>query len=177
MKTKEQLLKEINTLVKINFFNSGRYKYLAHTLNDTIENDEEIKIVCSGICNNKKMEILCTNKRILMVNTGIVPQRKEIRIDKVDSLQLTSKVLSTALHITTTGTDYIIENLTNCQEFMNIVNKEMNNYKSFNIEVNKTVEKDITDKIEKLAELYKDGILTEYEFETKKMELLENLKK
>ena len=33
------------------------------------------------------------------------------------------------------------------------------------------------DKIERLAELYREGVLTEYEFATKKMELLEKLKK
>lgn len=53
----------------------------------------------------------------------------------------------------------------------------MNNYKSFKIEINKTVEKDVTDKIEKLATLHKEGELTDYEFAMKKMELLEKLKK
>ena len=112
-----------------------------------------------------------------MVNSGIVPERVEIRIDKIDSLSLESTGLSTKLRIHTTGADYIIEQLINCREFMNVVNEQIDNYKSFNIEINKNIEKDITDKIEKLAELYKDGILTEYEFSTKKMELLEQLKK
>lgn len=38
---------------------------------------------------------------------------------------------------------------------MNIVNEQINNYKSFKIEVNKTVEKDIMGKTERLAELQK----------------------
>lgn len=38
-------------------------------------------------------------------------------------------------------------------------------------------EADIIDKVEKLAQLHKEGILTDYEFSTKKMELLEKLKK
>ena len=35
-------------------------------------------------------------------------------------------------------------------EFMNIANEQRENYKSFKIEINKTIEKDITDKIEQL---------------------------
>ena len=38
-------------------------------------------------------------------------------------------------------------------------------------------EETIEDKIKKLAELHKDGILTDYEFATKKIELLEKIKK
>lgn len=38
-------------------------------------------------------------------------------------------------------------------------------------------EETIEEQIKKLGELYKDGILTDYEFSTKKMELLEKLKK
>lgn len=177
MKTKEQLQTEINNLVKINFLNSGRYKYLAHTLNNIIEDDEDIKIICTGKYNNKQLEILSTNKRILMVNSGIVPQRSEIRIEKINSLILQSKGITTSLHIIVSGTEFIIENISKCQEFMNIVNEQINNYKSFKIEINRTTEKDITDKIQRLAELHKEGILTDYEFSTKKMELLEQLKK
>lgn len=45
------------------------------------------------------------------------------------------------------------------------------------IEHRYTVEKTIEDEIKELGKLYKDGLLTEYEFATKKMELLEKLKK
>ncbi len=45
------------------------------------------------------------------------------------------------------------------------------------IEHRYTVEKTIEDKIKELGKLYKEGLLTEYEFATKKMELLEKLKK
>lgn len=177
MKTEKQLYNEISNLVKIGFLNNGRYKYLSYTLKDSIQDDEDIKIICSGKYKNKQLEILSTNKRIIMVNTGIMPERNEISIEKIDSMQLESKGLFIALHINVGSTKFIIENLSNYQEFMNVVNEQMNNYKSFKIEINKTVEKDVTDKIEKLAELHKEGILTEYEFATKKMELLESLKK
>lgn len=45
------------------------------------------------------------------------------------------------------------------------------------IEHRYTVEKTIEDEIKELGKLYKEGLLTEYEFATKKMELLEKLKK
>lgn len=177
MKTKEQLIPEINRLVKTNFLNSGRYKYLAHTLNNIIEDNEEIKIISTGKYIKKDINILSTNKRVLIVNTGITPQRDEIRIDKINSLMLQSRGIIPELHIVVSGTEFIIENITKGQEFINIVNEQMDNYKSFNIEINKTIEKDITDKIERLEELHKEGVLTDYEFSTKKMELLEKLKK
>lgn len=177
MKTEKQLYTEIKNLVKVNFLNNGRYKYLAYTLKNTIQDDEEIKIISSGKFEGKQLEILVTNKRILMVNSGIVPERHEISIEKIEALQLETKGITTRLCINIAGNKFIIENLANYQNFMNIVNEQMNNYKSFKIEVNKTVEKDIMDKIERLAGLQKEGILTEYEFATKKMELLEQLKK
>ena len=177
MKNKQQIQYEINKIVKVNFLNKGKYKYLSYTLDNIIYDDEEIKIISSGKYNNKQLEILCTNKRIIMVNSGILPQRNEIRIESINVMNLESKGISQILHIIVNGTDFILENITNCQKFMNIVNEQVNNYKSFKIEVNKTIEKDITDKIEKLAQLNKEGILTDYEFATKKMELLEKIKK
>ena len=176
MKKEQELLNEICALVKVNFFNKGRYKYLAHTLNNIIEDNEEIKIICSGIYNNKQLEVLCTSKRILMVNSGIVPQRHEISIEKIEGLSLEGKGLSTNLHIIIGGKEFILQAVNNCQEFMNVVHEQMNNYKSLKININNTVEKDISDKIEKLSQLYKDGVLTEYEFNMKKMELLDKVK-
>lgn len=176
MKKENELLYEINSLVKVNFFNKGRFKYLAHTLNNIIEDDEEIKIICSGRYDNKQLEILCTNKRILMVNSGIVPQRTEISIEQIEALSLEGKGLSINLHIIVGGKDFILQGVTNCQEFMNVVHEQMNNYKHLRINIKNTVEKEITDKIEKLSQLYQDGILTEYEFETKKKELLDKVK-
>lgn len=177
MKTEQQLQQEISKLVKINFINRGRYTYLIHNLKNIIQDNEEIKAISSGKCNNKELEILITNKRILMVNSGIMPVRHEISIEKIDSLTYEIKNLKSFLHIVSGGVDFIIESISNAQEFMNIANEQMEKYKTFKIEINKTIEKDITDKIEKLAELYKEGILTEYEFATKKMELLEKIKK
>ncbi len=130
MKKENQLLYEINSLVKVNFFNKGRFKYLAHTLNSVIEDDEEIKIICSGRNDNKQLEILCTNKRILMVNSGILPQRNEIRIENIEAITLESKGLLTKLHIIIAGKEFIIENMTDYQNFMNIVNEQINNYKN-----------------------------------------------
>ena len=177
MKSEKTILNEISNLVEMNFLNKGKYKYFAHILSEMMLDNEEIKIICLGKCNDKQQEVFCTNKRIFVLNNSIMPQTKVINIEKIDSLQIENKGLFRRLHIVYGGTEFIIDNLTESQKFISTVNEQQDNYKSFKVEINKTVEKDILDKIEKLAELYKDGVLTEYEFSTKKMELLEQLKK
>ena len=49
-------------------------------------------------------------------------------------------------------------------------------HKSIDINITKVAEKDVADKIAKLKVLYDDGVLSEYEFNMKKIELLDKSK-
>lgn len=125
--------------------------------------------------------IFVTNKKIILIDNVILNKGvQQVPMESISSISKERGVLLGKIKIiNNSGKEMLIENVSTSEIdiFIKKVNEQKENYKSFNIEVNKTVERDITDKIEKLSELYKEGVLTEYEFATKKMELLEKLKK
>lgn len=127
----------------------------------------------------KTLYVILTNKKLVLLDKGAFNvEQVIINLEKIDSINKKDKILNSDIYVYTNSTQRIISNVEKKEAnlFINYINKELENYKSFSIQINKTTEKDITDKIEKLAELHKDGILTDYEFSTKKMELLEKLK-
>ena len=150
--------------------------------------DEEIIYVVNAISQKYKNTIsfgktlyaILTNKRIVLLDKGTfnVQETATINLDKIDTINKKDKLLGCDIYIYTNSVKTILENVERkeASKFIKRVNQELENYKVFSIQINKTVEKDITDKIEKLSELYKDGVLTEYEFFMKKKELLEKLK-
>lgn len=128
----------------------------------------------------KTLYAILTNKRLVLLDKGTFNIEQTITgLEKIDSINKKDKLFNSDIYINTNTTQNILFNVEKKEAniFVNCFNQELENYKSFSLQINKTVEKDITDKIEKLAELHKDGVLTDYEFSTKKMELLEKLKK
>lgn len=127
-----------------------------------------------------RMNLITTNKRVIIFNKQLTKVTQiEIPIERLEAINYCKGFLYGEIHISNSNFCISINRILKqfVEPFVNTTNKQMENYKSFKIEVNQTVERDITDKIEKLAELHKEGILTEYEFAIKKMELLEKLKK
>ena len=174
--------KEIETQIKGVL---GNYKLLtlnniAFYLEKVIQDDEEIKAFVFGVYENEKMNLLTTNKRVIIFKVGIIKSSQiEIPIEKINSIAQSRGFMSGEIHIWDSSSKISLTKvpINLIDNFVKATNEQINNYKSFKIEVNKTIEQDITDKIEKLAGLHKEGILTDYEFSTKKMELLEKLKK
>ncbi len=178
MKNVDEIDKKIKKLL-------GRYilpnrNFTIKYLSEVLQSDEEIEAFAVGVVDGKRMNLLTTNKRVILFNKGLIRSMQiEIPIEKINSIGQQRGFLTGEIHIWDGSSQILINNVPVNQigAFVDNTNQQINNYKSFKIEVNKTVEKDITDKIEKLSELYRDGVLTEYEFSMKKMELLEKLKK
>lgn len=150
-------------------------------LNNMLMENEEVVYFISGAYEKKLNVIFITNKKIILIDNVILNKGvQQVPIESISSISKERGVLLGKIKIiNNSGKEMLIENVSTSEIdiFIKKVNEQKENYKSFNIEVNKTVERDITDKIEKLSELYKEGVLTEYEFATKKMELLDKLKK
>lgn len=150
-------------------------------LNNMLMENEEVVYFVSGAYEKKVNVIFVTNKKIILIDNVILNKGvQQVPMESISSISKERGVLLGKIKIiNNSGKEMLIENVSTSEIdiFIKKVNEQKENYKSFNIEVNKTVERDITDKIEKLSELYKEGVLTEYEFATKKMELLEKLKK
>lgn len=164
-----------------NFFNRGKInKRIYNYIKDMQQNNEDIVAMVTGNYKNKKMYLLTTNRRVVIFNKSWLNSTQiEIPIEKINSIGQSKGVIFGEIHIWDGSSKIVINNIPKKQiaKFVRATNEQMNNYKSFKIEINKTVEKDVTDKIEKLATLHKEGELTDYEFAMKKMELLEKLKK
>lgn len=175
-------INEIDAQIKkiLGYYRLINKKIINQYLQEILQDNEDIKAFALGVYENKQMNLVTTNKRVIIFNKGFIKcTQVEIPIEKINSIGQNIGLIYGEIHIWDSSSKISITKvpIKQVELFVKSTNEQLNNYKSFKIEVNKTVEKDITDKIEKLAELYKEGILTEYEFTIKKMELLENLKK
>lgn len=152
----------------------GNEEEVIYSLNTTSEKYR------NTISFGKTLYVILTNKKLIFLDKGTLNiDEKIILLNKIDSISQKRKILTSEIYIHSGSTTTFIINVEKKESevFIHKINEQIENDKTFSIQINKTVERDITDKIEKLADLYKNGILTEYEFSTKKMELLENLKK
>ncbi len=113
--------------------------------------------------------IYITNKKIILMQETTI---KYIMIEKINSIKKTG---SKDIEIYDSAEKNIINFLyaKDRDDFTKIVIEEMEKHKNVSININQVSEKDIVDKIAKLKALYDEGILTEYEFNMKKMELLD----
>ena len=176
------LKNEIDKRIKkiLGYYKLTNQKIINQYLSQILQEDEDIVAFAVGTYQNKKMNLLTTNRRVIIFNKGIIKcTQVEIPIEKINSIGQHRGIFMGEIHIWDSSSKISIKSVpaTQIELFVNSTNDQINNYKSFKIEVNRTVESDITDKIQKLAELHKEGLLSDYEFSTKKMELLEKLKK
>lgn len=154
---------------------------------DEIPKDEEIKYFSKGVipgntASKKASEqtiqsyIFVTNKRVLVISDVII---KNVLIGKISSISTGGSTNYSWISLNITGSkEMVIGGLgkNNLFNLKNIINQEMENYKNINIQINQTTNKDAADQIARLNALYKDGILTDYEFAIKKMEILDRVK-
>ncbi len=155
-------------------------KIIVKYLVGILQPNEQIEAFATGMFENKTMSLLTTNKRVIIFHKGLIGSTQiEIPIEKINSIGQKKGFLVGELHIWDGSSKIVITKVPVGQisKYVSATNDIINNYKTIKIEMNQTVEKDITDKIEKLAELHKEGILNDYEFATKKMELLEKIQK
>ena len=56
--------------------------------------------------------------------------------------------------------------------FFSLLSTNINAEKSNEIEINQVISDDVSDQLKKLLELYKDGVITGYEYEKEKKKIL-----
>lgn len=150
-------------------------------LNNTLSPDEKILYFTGGTYGSKYYNIFVTNRRVVFISSiAFNVEQFQIPIEKISSISTVKGLPTSNIKIwdgSAIGVEIYQVKSKQATVFVNKVNEQLENMKTFSIQVNKNIERDTLDKIEKLSELYKDGVLTEYEFNMKKMELLEKLKK
>lgn len=140
--------------------------------------DEHIKALTSGLIDKKTWLIVCTNKRVLMLDKGIIYGLEliDIPLDRINSISHCKGFLYGKISITDGTTTRTIENVPNITVsfFVDAVNKEMEIYKQSKTtpltQVANT--KSAADELIKYKQLLDMGALTQEEFNVKKKELL-----
>lgn len=147
-------------------------------LPEVLSVDEHIKAMTSGLTDGNTWLIVCTNKRILMLDKGMIYGLKliDIPLDKVNSISHSKGLLLGKISITDGATTRTIENVSNITVsfFADTVNKQIELYKNSK---NNPITSDINtispaDELIKYKQLLDIGALTQNEFDAKKKELL-----
>ncbi|XZM33633.1 PH domain-containing protein [Clostridium perfringens] len=174
-KSISEVHEEINSLLCKDDW--GTKKEIAE-LPSVLSIDEHIKAMTSGLTDGNTWLIVCTNKRVLMLDKGMIYGLKliDIPLDRINSISHSKGLLLGKISITDGATIRTIENVSNetLNFFTDTVSKEIEIYKQAkNTPVTQVVNAMSTaDEILKFKQLLDMGVLTQEEFECKKKELL-----
>ncbi len=169
MLTIEQIKAQIAALGKdVDTFGTKKeIRYLPQILQDS----EEIKGLTSGLLNGNTWLIVCTTKRIIFLDKGMLWGLKQIEtpLDKINSVECSTGIMFGEVAIWDGSSRVLIKNVykKSVKPFVNAINTEIDKLRRSN-----DSKVDTADQISKLAELKKQGILTEEEFQSQKRKLL-----
>lgn len=164
---------EQKTGMKLDTFGTKKeFKYLPEALYE----NEIIHYLTSGMLDNKTWMIVCTNKRILALDKGMIfgLSQQEIPLDKISSVSFKKKLMFAEVEIITSSAKVKIGNLfkEQVEPFVRTINEAKEKINNPQILQNQPIQEDVVIQIEKLAVLKESGILTEEEFSAKKKLLL-----
>ncbi|SCH67670.1 Uncharacterised protein [uncultured Clostridium sp.] len=174
-KTVKQINDEINSLPCKDDW--GTRKEIAE-LPSILRLDEEIKAMTSGVTEGNTWLIVCTNKRVLMLDKGMIYGLKliDIPLDRINSISHSKGLLLGKIAITDGATTRMIENVSNntVSFFADTVNNEVELYKQAKFSPTTQVVNNMSpaDELIKYKQLLDMGVLTQDEFDMKKKELL-----
>ena len=152
-------------------------------LPDILWENESIENMISGTYNNGNGILVATNSRLIFVDKGLIFGLKveDFPLDKITSIQYSTGILLGKLTIYASGNKAIIDNVDKVQVrlFGDFVRNKISKKSSEELEkkdlsVNENVQNqdDIVSKLERLAKLREQGILTEEEFVQQKQKIL-----
>lgn len=134
---------------------------------------EVVENIIAGFYNNGHGLLIATQKRLIFVDKGLFSLKVEdFPYEKITSVQYESGIMSGKITILASGNKAIIDNTnkTTGKEFSESVRLKIS---SNNItKNNNVVQDDVYSKLEKIAKLKDQGILTQEEFEFQKAKLL-----
>ena len=140
--------------------------------------DEHIKAMTSGFVDGNTWLIVCTNRRVLMLDKGMIYGLEliDIPLDRINSISHTKGLIFGTISITDGAKTRTIENIdkNTVSYFADIVNKEIELFKqSKNTQPTQVVNSvSVADELIKFKQLLDIGVLTQEEFDIKKKELL-----
>lgn len=183
MRTLESIKKEIEDLGETDLF--GTAKEVSH-LPEVLADDENIKYLTSGITDGSTWLIVCTQKRIIMLDYGMFfgMKQSEMALENINSISYQTGLFLGSIEIWHGGARMLIENCgkKTVKPFCDAVNKAIKELKNevppaqtTTLAEKSTEDDDIVGKLERLATLKEKGILTDEEFATQKAKILSNM--
>lgn len=174
--TYEEIQKRLKELGQVDMFGTKKeVKELPNIMYD----GETLEYLMSGFMNGNTWLIVCTNKRILFLDKGLIfgCKQLEIPLDKVNSVETSKGLLLGSIKVWDGASAMKIDNVQKfaLQPFVTAVNNAREALKNNNQQVKVEKNNDTNDyikELEKLAELKEKGIITEEEFLSKKKQLL-----
>lgn len=138
---------------------------------------EKIDNIIQGTYNNGQGILVSTNRRLLFVDKGLIYGLKveDFPLDKISSIQYETGLLLAKVKVHTSGNIATIDNVhkESARKFAEFVRNKLSQP---NESQNQNAPQiDILGQLEKLANLNKNGILTDEEFTEQKKKLLEKL--
>ena len=174
--TYEEIQKRLKELGQIDMFGT---KKEVKELPNIMYAGETLEYLMSGFMNGNTWLIVCTNKRILFLDKGLIfgCKQLEIPLDKVNSVETSKGLLLGSIKVWDGASAMKIDNVQKfaLQPFVTAINNAREALKNNNQQIKVEKNNDTNDyikELEKLAELKEKGIITEDEFLSKKKQLL-----
>lgn len=184
MRTLESIQEEIKALGEVDLF--GTAKEVTH-LPEILSDDENIKYLTSGLTDGSTWLIVCTQKRILLLDYGMFfgMKQSEMSLENINSISYQTGLFFGSIEIWHGGARMLIENCgkETVKPFVDAVNKAIKELKNNNVNSPSPQQQDspaadqndAISKLERLAALKEKGILSDEEFLTQKNKILETL--
>ena len=177
MRTLESIKEEIAALGEVDLF--GTAKEVTH-LPEILHDDESIKYLTSGLMDGTTWLIVCTQKRILLLDHGFLFgfKQSEMNLENINSISYQTGLLFGSIEIWHGGARMLIENCDKktVKPFVEAVNAAMTAIKKGqgNTPQNPVTSSsdDVVSQLERLASLMEKGILSQEEFQAQKKKLL-----
>lgn len=170
MKPAEEVLSELKALGAYDSFGT---KKEIKCLPEIMHTDEKLQALTSGLMDGNTWLIVCTNKRVIFLDKGMIYGLKQVEIplDKINSISQKTGIIFGQIHIWHGGNEMQIKNCMKktVKPFVDAVNMASDAQKHSG---NAPQAIDVASQLEKLASLVEKGLLTKEEYDQQKRKLL-----
>ncbi|KAA1047259.1 PH domain-containing protein [Pseudocitrobacter sp. 73] len=182
--SKDQLKAEMKRLAAVvSDTPFGTKKEFFH-LPEVLNSGEQPLAIASGMMDGNTWLITLTNQRVIFLDKGMIFGVKQVDVNLHNIVGVGGKtgLIFGEIMISTSGQNYTVKNVIKSSviPFTNLVNETRNSITNAKVSVETPAPKstgkpsfdDVMDKIERLAEMKEEGILTDEEFQQQKQRIL-----
>ncbi len=145
-------------------------------LPEILEHDESVKAITSGLMNNATWLAVCTEKRVIFINRGMLYGIRQIQIplERIQAIDHEATIFFGSITIWDGASAFMIGMVlkSSILPFVKATQEQMNLLRGKAKPAPQTTTTDIASQLERLANLKEKGHLTEEEFQSQKKKLL-----